>query len=56
MVKKRRDVCKKMPVSILKITNIGIKIAIFVSTYKMRRPENGWFLSEEDSLGGIHYE
>ena len=56
MLKKRRDVCKKMPVSILKITNIGIKIAIFVSTYKMRRPENGWFLSEENSLGGIHYE
>ena len=28
MLKKRRDVYKKMPVSILKITNIGIKIAI----------------------------
>lgn len=29
---------------------------MIVNAYKMRRPENGWFLSEEDSLGGIHYE
>ena len=29
---------------------------MIVSAYKMRRTENGWFLSEEDSLGGIHYE